>query len=344
MEPEAQAAVWMKSRAAVWSQWIAQSQSPSRQLTVEQAHHRVERYRAIARDLTIARKLAPRSAATTALESLYRSSHLRIDAAARHSVSSLLRLFGDEIPEVIATLRPTILWLALLMLVGALTGGWLISTYPDLISLIASQEMINKVQHGELWTDNLLSVTPPALLSVTILSNNIFVSITAFCAGVLFGLGAFYIVAFNGLMLGAMFAFTHQYGMDGALLRFVSAHGLVELSVICVAGAAGVALGESLIRPTLPTRLESFQFAASRVGRVLLACAILLIGCGLIEGFISPNPGVPFLSRIVIGICWWVLMLLFLSGRLFRQRQAKSVVADASSNTHSIPPGPIAQV
>lgn len=319
MQSDGHAAAWMKSRAPVWAQWLAQSREPVRGLSIEQAQRNVERYRAIARDLTIARKLAPRSSATTALESLYLSTHTRIDTAARHSASSLLRLFRDEIPEVVASLRPTILWLGLLMLVGALAGGWLISTYPDLIGLIASPQMIDKVEHGQLWTDNLLSVTPPALLSLSILSNNIVVSISAFCAGVLFGLGAFYIVAFNGLMLGAMFAFTHQHDMDGRLLTFVMAHGLVELSVICVAGAAGVALGESLIRPTLPTRRESFQHAAGRIGRVLLACAILLIGCGIIEGFVSPNPGIPFVSRVVIGICWWVLMLLFLSGRLFRR-------------------------
>jgi uncharacterized membrane protein SpoIIM required for sporulation len=303
----------------VWSQWIAQAQQPARGLTVEQAQRRVDSYRAIARDLTIARKLAPRSGATAALESLYLSTHSRIDTAAPHSSSSLLRLFRDEIPEVMATLRPTTLWLALLMLVCALAGWWLITTYPDLISLIASPAMIDRVEHGQLWTDNLLSVTPPAVLSLSILSNNILVSISAFCAGVLFGLGAFYIVAFNGLMLGAMFAFTHQHGLDGGLLQFVMAHGPVELSVICIAGAAGVALGESLIRPTLPTRRESFQYAASRIGRVLLACAILLIGCGLIEGFISPDPGIPFISRVIIGLLWWTLMLLFLSGRLFRR-------------------------
>jgi uncharacterized membrane protein SpoIIM required for sporulation len=320
VELEAQAAAWMKSRAPLWSQWIAQSQAPARHLSVEEAQHRVERYRAIARDLTIARKLSPRSVATGALESLYLSAHVGLDTAARQGTAGLLRLFRDEMPEVIMTLRPTILWLALLMLVGALAGAWLISTYPDLISLVASNAMIDRVQHGGLWTDNLLSVTPPAILSLSILSNNIVVSLSAFCSGVLFGLGAFYIVAFNGLMLGAMLAFTHQHGVGGALLKFILAHGPVELSVICIAGAAGIALGESLIRPTLPTRRDSFQYAAGRIGRVLLACAILLIGCGLIEGFISPNPGVPFISRAVIGVCWWFLMLAFLSGRLFRAR------------------------
>ncbi|MGH8142721.1 MAG: stage II sporulation protein M, partial [Steroidobacteraceae bacterium] len=89
-----------------------------------------------------------------------------------------------------------------------------------------------------------------------------------------------------------------------------------ELSVICISGAAGIALGESLLRPTLPTRRESFEQTARNVGRVLLACALLLIVCGCIEGFISPNPRVPIAVRAVIGLGYWCVMLLFLSGRL----------------------------
>jgi uncharacterized membrane protein SpoIIM required for sporulation len=187
--------------------------------------------------------------------------------------------------------------------------------------------MIDSVEHGHLWTENLLNVTPASVLSVRILSNNIVVSLFAFCTGIFFGLGSFYIVAVNGLMLGAMFAFTHQYGLDGELLKFVLAHGPVELSVICIAGAVGTALGESLIRPTAPTRRESFQLAAREAARVLLACAMLLIVCGVIEGFVSPNPGIPLLSRAIIGICYWFIMLSFLTGQMFRR--APTRVADA---------------
>jgi uncharacterized membrane protein SpoIIM required for sporulation len=318
---DAAASAWMKSRAPAWAQWIAQSQQRERQLTVDGAQRCIDRYRAIARDLATARQLLPGSRATAALEALYVSAHAGIDVSARHTGASVLRLFRDEIPEVVASLRPTILWLALLMFASALAGWWLVSTYPDLITLVASQQMIEQVERGQLWTENLLNITPSSILSIRILSNNIVVSLFAFCAGIFFGLGSYYLVAINGLMLGALFAFTHRYGIDGELLKFVLAHGPVELSVICIAGAAGAALGESLIRPTAPTRRESFQHAAGRVGRVLIACALLLIVCGLIEGFISPNPRVPLGARAVIGFGYWIVMLLFLSGVLFGGRR-----------------------
>jgi uncharacterized membrane protein SpoIIM required for sporulation len=311
------ASAWMKSRSRIWSEWLAQAQSPARELDVEAAQRHIERYRALARDLATARRLLPGSRATAALEALYVGAHAGIDRSARNTGSTLLRLLRDDIPAIIVSLRPTILWLGLLLFASAGAGWWLISTYPDLIALVASEKMIDGVEHGRLWTEGMLNIAPASILSVRILSNNIVVSLFAFCAGIFFGLGAFYITAVNGLMLGAMFAFTHQFGIDGELLKFVLAHGPVELSVVCIAGAAGTALGESLIRPTAPTRRESFQQAASRMARVLFACALLLIGCGLIEGFISPAPTVSLAACAMIGVGYWLFMLLLLSGRLF---------------------------
>jgi len=158
------------------------------------------------------------------------------------------------------------------------------------------------------------------ILSVGILANNIVVSVLAFCAGIFLGLGTLYLIAMNGLMLGAAFAFVHQHGLARALFEFIIAHGPVELSVICIAGATGVALGESIIRPTLDSRRDSFQACAHRVAPVLQFCAVLLVGCGFIEGFISPDNRFPMASRITIGVGYWLIMWALMSGRLFAKK------------------------
>jgi uncharacterized membrane protein SpoIIM required for sporulation len=131
-------------------------------------------------------------------------------------------------------------------------------------------------------------------------------------------------------MLGAMFAFTAQHGLAGELLKFITAHGMVELSVICLAGAAGATVGESLIRPTYPTRRESFQRATANASKLLLLCALLLIGCGFIEGYLSPDADFPFLNRFIVGFCYWVLMIGALTGRLFGRRPIDSRISQNS--------------
>lgn len=311
-----EAIAWVRARSASWQQWLAQARVPRGSLPVEQAQQYVDRYRAIARDLGTARRLLPGSRTTAALESLYLQSHAAIDRSARVDRTGVLRLFREEIPAVMRVLCPSTLWVAALLIVSAAAGWWLVSTYPELISLFASSRMIDEVEHGRLWTQDLFNVVPSSLESVQILSNNITVSLVVFCSGIFLGLGVGYFVGLNGLMLGALFAFTHQHGLAGELLKFALAHGPVELSVICIAGAAGMALGDSLLRPTLPSRRESFERTAHQVGRVLIACALLLTVCGFIEGFVSPDPRIPMAVRAVVGLGYWSVMLLFLSGRL----------------------------
>jgi uncharacterized membrane protein SpoIIM required for sporulation len=235
-------------------------------------------------------------------------------------MAALRVLFADEIPRAAYELRARIASMGLLMALSALAGWWLVTTFPTLISLFASDDMIEHVEQGHLWTEGIINVMPSSILSIGILANNIVVSILAFCAGIFLALGTLYLIAMNGLMLGAAFAFVHQHGLARALFEFIAAHGPVELSVICIAGAMGVALGESIIRPAAGTRRDSLQACAHRLLPLLLLCAVLLVGCGFIEGFISPDPLFPMTSRVIIGLGYWLVMWAAMSGRLFAQR------------------------
>jgi uncharacterized membrane protein SpoIIM required for sporulation len=312
---------WIIARAGTWRgllQSVAALRS-RRHATLEQSLSAVESYRGVARDLATARRLAPNSRTSAGLESLYAQLHALISRAPRGGTAGLLDLLRADIPLAARELRPRIAGMALLMSLSAAAGWWLINAFPTLIGLFAGEAMIARVEQGHLWTEGILNITPSSVMSVGILANNIVVSVLAFCAGIFFGLGTLYLVALNGLMLGAVFAFVHQHGLAGALFSFIIAHGPVELSVICVAGATGIALGESIIRPALATRRDSFQACAHRVAPVLLLCAALLVGCGLIEGFVSPDPAFPLASRITIGVSYWAVMWILMSGGLFKR-------------------------
>src|SRR5690348_2362246 len=213
MSPSDTASSWVHARAAVWNAWARDFKAPSQGLTAEQAQRYIERYRSLAQDLATARRLLPNTRTTAALEALYLQAHVLIDQSPRFRGAMWLRLFRDQIPASARQLRPTILWIAALLILSALAGWWLINTYPELIRLVASARMIEAVEHGHLWTEDIFNVLPSSIESVHILSNNITVSLTVFCSGVLLGLGVGYFVALNGLMLGALLAFTHQHGL-----------------------------------------------------------------------------------------------------------------------------------
>jgi hypothetical protein len=58
----------------------------------------------------------------------------------------LRSLFQDEIPQVVRELRGSIQLVALLFALTAGAGWWLINTYPELIGLVASEQMIDGVE------------------------------------------------------------------------------------------------------------------------------------------------------------------------------------------------------
>jgi uncharacterized membrane protein SpoIIM required for sporulation len=306
-------------RANHWKAATARAQRLSREPATDlaDATKMADDYRLLAHDLARARRLMPNTRAREYLEAAYVRAHATLYRKAWHPGHALLTLFRDEIPAVVRWLTPHIIWATTIFALTVFAGYWMVHTYPDLIGLFASPDLIATVERGQLWTEGILNIVPSSVLSLQILTNNIVVSLFAYCAGFVFGLGTLYILGLNGLMLGAVFAFTGQHGLEPALFRFIVAHGCVEISVMCLSGAAGAAVGEALIRPSHGDRMESFRIAALRSGKLLIACGVLLVGSGIIEGYISPRHLFPLWARLVIGIGYWFLMIAVLKGWLF---------------------------
>jgi len=286
---------------------------------VDEALMVVDDYRRAAHAVGAARlsRDAEPAPAAEYVEAVYSDLHDTIHRPARRLGETLLHLMRDQVPAAMSVMRLHLLAVTLLFIVSAVTGAWLIFSYPDLIAMFASPQLIATVERGELWTDGVLNVTPSAIMSVELLTNNIVVSFFAFCSGIIFGLGTFYLIGMNGLSLGAFFAFTGQHGLAGRLFDFVVAHGCVELSCICLAGAAGAYMGEALIRPGELTRSEAFRAAAKQGIRVMVVVTLLLVICGFIEGYVSPDPEVPRWARATIGVGYWLFMISLLRGHVF---------------------------
>jgi uncharacterized membrane protein SpoIIM required for sporulation len=312
---------WLGRRVDVWAGIEARLQgiSHGRGHEVAAANALVDDYRVLARDLSIARRLLPGSRVTRFLESTYRRVHGVLARPAYSLFADLRALLVEEVPAETRRLAPFIGAVTALFVLSGLAGAWLVGSHPELASLFLPESTIWMVESGRLWTDSIVNVVPSSLVSAEIIANNVTVTLFAYCVGVIFGLGTFYIIALNGLMIGGIFAFTHHHGLAFRLFEFVSAHGPVELSTICLAGAAGVVVGDALVRPRGRSRAESFRQAVSRTSRYMIFCAILLVGAGLIEGFISAEPGYPFASRAVIGAASWVIAAAAATGALYRR-------------------------
>ena len=121
--------------------------------------------------------------------------------------------------------------------------------------------------HG---SDLQLSRAERSRLSSEIFTNNIRVTLVTLAAGIAFGVGSALVLLFNGIVLGVVGGLAIGSGNGEIFLTLVAGHGMLELSCIVVAGAAGMRLGWSFVEPWLTITLEKLDVTARRaryVGR-----------------------------------------------------------------------------
>jgi uncharacterized membrane protein SpoIIM required for sporulation len=320
---------WLTQRLGLWQKIEAQvtQLGRGRRHSIDDANEAVAGYRALAHDLSMARRVLPDSRITRYLESSYRRTHSLLTRPAHRFFNDLVGILRDDIPAITYGMRYQLAAVFGVFIASAAAGALLVSAHPELASLFLPEDAINDVEAGKLWTDSALNVVPAAYLSIRLFANNIVVACTAAVLGVIFGLGTFYIIALNGLMLGGVYAFTAGHGLGLRLFEWLIAHGPVELTTVCLAGAAGISLGEALIRPHLETRLASFQAAVVGAAKYIALCVLLLIVCGLIEGNVSTNPRIPLAARVAIGVGYWLIAMAIVTGLFSKKPRLKPAAA-----------------
>lgn len=271
-------------------------------------------YRQVVSDLAIAQRDFPDDQLTQSLNSLAARAHLRLYRSPPPSWRRLGAFFWTDFARRFRQAGPYLTVSAVLLFGPALVGyvgAWL---DPTIREALVPERLREVMSNGETWTD-IEPALRPAMATV-IFTNNIRVAFLAFAAGVLFGLGTVYVLIANGLLLGGVLGAATHYGVADLLLGFVSPHGYLELSCIVVAGAAGLMLGDALLRPGLLRRRTALARAARRAVELVGGAAPVLVVAGLVEGFVSPSD-LPLWIRLavgpVLGIALYVL--LFTVGR-----------------------------
>jgi uncharacterized membrane protein SpoIIM required for sporulation len=120
--------------------------------------------------------------------------------------------------------------------------------------------------------------------------------------------GALFLLVYNGLVLGATFGIAVGVGNGPPLFQQVLAHGVLELSCIAVAGAAGMRMGWAIIDPGSRPRGVALREEARAAAEMLLGTAAWLVVAGLVEGFVTPsgqNLGTVAAIGLGLGIALW---------------------------------------
>ena len=213
-----------------------------------------------------------------------------------------LRFFRESFPRAFRRHLPHLGLAAALFFTSALFGLTVALAQPGVGLALLGPRAVAELREGHLWTEALVRVVPPSVSSSGIATNNMSVAITAWAGGALAGAGTLYIVLMNGFMLGALVGATAPYAMAGRLLEFVAAHGILEITLILVAAGAGLRVGQAVVAAEDRPRREVLGEAARDSLLLLLGCLPWFVLLGIVEGVISPNPGVPVSAKLALGL------------------------------------------
>ena len=137
-------------------------------------------------------------------------------------------------------------------------------------------------------------------LGITI--NNIRVSLMAFSMGILAGIGTVFILMQNAVMLGSFQYFFYDQGLLWESARTIWIHGTIEISVIIIAGCAGLVVGKSILFPGTYTRLVSFTKGVKNGLKIVISTIPFFIIAGFLEGFVTRQTQMPdWLAILIIG-------------------------------------------
>lgn len=254
-----------------------------------------DHYIQLTNDLAYAQTYYPESKTLQYLNSLASQAHQEIYRNKKESKNRIISFWKYEFPLFFRQHQSMLFYSFLLFAIATAIG--VISTVNDdsFVRLILGDnyvnETINNIDNGDPTAIYKSGGEFGTFIGITV--NNIRVAVFAYAAGVVTSIGTGYILFSNGVMLGAFFTFFYNRDLLFEASKTIWLHGTIEISVIVIAGCAGMVMGNSILFPKTFSRKVSFVKGAKDGLKILISTIPFFIIAGFIEGFITRHSDMP---------------------------------------------------
>lgn len=264
--------------------------------------------------LSYARTFYPNSNTLLYLNGLAVQAHQKIYKSKREDRRRIITFFTKEFPLFFSQYHKQLLITFLTFLLFAIVGAYSAASDTNFVRLIMGDSYVN------MTLENIENGDPMAVykemgelnmfLGITV--NNIKVALYAFIFGLFLSLGTLYIIMRNAIMLGSFQYFFFEQGVFWESVRTIWIHGTIEISVIIIAGCAGLVLGNSILFPGTYTRLQSFTRGVKDGLKILISTVPFFIIAGFLEGFVTRHTEMPdVLAILIIGGSFFLILYYY---------------------------------
>lgn len=269
-------------------------------------------YLEVSDHLSYAQTFYPQSNTAQYLNKLAVKAHQKIYKTKKESKNRFFTFFTKEFPLFFYAYQKQLFIAFCIFLFFGIIGAYSAATDTAFVRAVMGDAYVN------MTLDNISQEDPMAVykkmgemdmfLGITL--NNIKVALMAFSLGVLAGLGTAFLLMQNAVILGAFQYFFHDKGLLWESVRTIWIHGTIEISVIIVAGCAGLVVGKSILFPGTYTRLQSFINGIKAGVKIVVSTIPFFIIAGFLEGFVTRHTEMPdWLAIFIIGTS--LLLILF---------------------------------
>jgi uncharacterized membrane protein SpoIIM required for sporulation len=287
-------------------------------------------YMAVTDHLSYAQTFYPNSNTLKYLNGLSVLAHQKIYKTKRESKRRFISFFTKEFPFFFAQYHKQLLMAFLTFVLFSVVGAYSAATDGNFVRLILGDGYVNmtleNIENGDPMAVYKKMKQTTMFIGITL--NNIMVALYAFIYGVFLGLGTMFIIMRNAVMLGSFqyFFFANDLGWES--VRTIWIHGTIEISVIIIAGCAGLVLGNSILFPGTYSRLQSFIRGVKAGLKIMLSTIPFFIIAGFLESYVTRHTEMPdWLALLIIGaslalIVWYYILYPIRLNRNHKKIQA----------------------
>ncbi|MBX6390612.1 MAG: stage II sporulation protein M [Frankia sp.] len=280
-----------------------------RRMPEEELDELVELYQRVATQLSVIRSRAHDQAMVDNLSSLVIRARAAVAGGIDPGWHAVGRYFVVTFPAALYVRRWWVIGTTVGCLLVALGFGlWILNDDAARTNLIPAPDVAALCSHdfASYYSEN-----PAPSFASRVWTNNAWVSAQAIALGVLLGLPTLGVLFINSLNLGVVGGYMTSCGEAGQFWTLILPHGLLELTVVFMAGAVGLRLGWSIIAPGNRRRVEALAAEGRAAVSIAIGLAVALAVSGFIEAFVTPS-GLPAAVRIGIGALALALFLAYI--------------------------------
>ncbi len=290
----------------------------------------VRLYRATATDLSAIRSSAPDAETVARLSQLLGRTRGVLSGAHEPAWRDVRRFVGVSLPAALYRIRWWTCAVTVLFVAAAVIAGVWVATHEEVRNAVMTpaQQQVYAEQLFAQYYD------PGAGFAARVWTNNAWIAALAVAGGIT-GVLPLYALVGNAVNIGAAGGVMAYHGRLDVFLQLIAPHGLLELTCIFVAGAAGLRIFWAWVDPGPRPRGR----ALAEEGRALFTVAVGLAGAlavsGLVEGFVTGS-GLPWPVKIGIGVlvlaAFWTYTLL-IGGRAAALGETGDLAQDRAGYT-----------